>query len=63
VAGLSLLPQKMFETAVLPGVHSLVTLHTLMKLPLPWLMVSPQAPEYVTASRKTLFGHCSLLPE
>jgi hypothetical protein len=29
VAGLSPLPQKMFETAVLPGVPSLVTLHTL----------------------------------
>jgi len=33
VACLSLLPQKVFETAVLPGVPSLVTLHILWKRP------------------------------
>jgi hypothetical protein len=63
VACLSLLPQKKLETAVLPGVHSLFTLHILSKLARPWLMVSPRVPEYVTASWRTFFRLRSLLPE
>jgi hypothetical protein len=38
------------ETAVLPGVCSLVTLHTLLESALPWLIVSPRVPECVAAS-------------
>jgi hypothetical protein len=51
------------EAAVLPGVCYLFTLHILLELASPWLMVSPQAPEYVTASRQTLFGLRSFRPE
>jgi hypothetical protein len=50
VACLSRVPKNTLKTAVLLEVHSLVTLHTLLKALPPWLMVSPQAPEYVTAS-------------
>jgi hypothetical protein len=38
------------KTAVLPGVSSLVTLHTFEKSAQHWLIVSPRIPEYVTAS-------------
>jgi hypothetical protein len=51
------------ETAVLPGVYSLVTLHTLLERAPPWLMVSPRAPKTVTAFRQTLFRHCPFRPE
>jgi hypothetical protein len=50
VACLSPIPKNTFKTAVLLEVHSLVTLHTFLKAPPPWLMFSPRAPEYVTAS-------------
>jgi hypothetical protein len=63
VACLSHIPKNMFKTAVLLEVHSLVTLHTFLKVPPPWLMFSPRAPECVTASRQTLFGLCFLRPE
>jgi hypothetical protein len=39
------------ETAVLPGVHSLVTPDASLKLASPWLIVSPQDPQCVTACR------------
>lgn len=48
------------KTAVLPGVYSLFTFHILSKSVPPWLIVSPQVPEYVTASCRTLFGLFSL---
>jgi hypothetical protein len=63
VAGLSTLPKEPFQTAVLPGVYSLVTLDYLVESAPPWLMVSPQVPEYVTASCRTLFGPRSLRPQ
>jgi hypothetical protein len=50
VACLSRIPKNTFKTAVLLEVHSLVTLHTFLKAAAPWLIFSPQAPEYVTAS-------------
>jgi hypothetical protein len=60
VAGLSLFPKKGGKTAVLHEVSSLVTLHIYLKSASPWLMVSPRAPDYVTASRTTFFGRRSL---
>jgi hypothetical protein len=51
------------ETAVLPGVFSIFTLHIDSKLARPWLMVSPWIPEYVTASCRIRFGLRPLLPQ
>jgi hypothetical protein len=50
VACLSSTPRSTFKTAVLLEVHSLFTLHISLKSAPPWLMFSPQIPEYVTAS-------------
>jgi hypothetical protein len=63
VACLSHIPKNTFKTAVLLEVHSLVTLHTFLKAPQPWLIFSPQAPQCVTACRQTLLGLRFLLPE
>jgi hypothetical protein len=63
VACLSCIPKNTFETAVLLEVHSLVTLHSFLKLPSPSLIISRHVPECVTASCRTFFRGHLLLPE
>jgi len=50
------------ETAVLPGVPSLFTLHIFEERALPWLIVSPQGAVGVTATGPPICRPCSLRP-
>lgn len=63
----SILPRVMWlvscETAVLPGVSSLVTLDVFEKRAPPGLIVSPQGAVGVTATGPPIFGPCLLRPE
>jgi hypothetical protein len=51
-----------YETAVLPGVYSLFTLHIFEERAPPWLIDSPQGAVGVTATGPPFFGLCSLRP-